>query len=68
MQTVIGVMDETGSSSGLGGNVENDEEHDRPRDDLPQHLITSQRLSVQAALGGRYRRYSQHSSGQSTDQ
>src|ERR1700683_2995024 len=68
VQAIIGVMDETSCASGLGGNVEDDEEHERPRDDPSQHLITSQRLSVQATLGGRYGGYSQHSSGQSTDQ
>jgi hypothetical protein len=41
MQAVIGVVNETGCPSGLGGNIENDEHYDRPPDDLPEHLITS---------------------------
>jgi hypothetical protein len=53
MQAVVEVVDETGCSSGLGGNIENDEQNDRPPDDLSEHLITSRGLSLQATPGGR---------------
>src|ERR1700734_3684714 len=43
-------MNEAGGSRGLGGDVEHDEEDDRPRNDLLQHPITSQRaLSTSGA-------------------
>jgi hypothetical protein len=48
VKAVIEVMNETCCSGGLGGDIEKYEEYDRPRDDLLQHLITSQRLSLPA--------------------
>src|ERR1700733_10757666 len=58
VHAVIGVVDEAPGSRRLGGDIENDEEHDRPCDDLLHHLITSQRLSLQATCGGPCRPYS----------
>jgi hypothetical protein len=68
MQAVIEVVNETGCSSGLGGNIENDEQNNRPPDDLSEHLITSRAFSLQATPGGRSAVIPQHSPGQSTDQ
>jgi hypothetical protein len=56
MQAVIEVVNDTGCSRRLGGNIENDEQNDRPSDDLPEHLITSRasycrrRLAAVAAV------------------
>jgi hypothetical protein len=63
MQAVIKVMDDTGRSRRLGGNIENDEQNDRPPDDLSEHLITSRSLSLQATPGGRSAVIPQHSPG-----
>jgi hypothetical protein len=58
MQAVIDVVNETGCSSGLGGNVENDEQNDRPPDDLPEHLITSRAFLITGVAWRSFRRYS----------
>jgi hypothetical protein len=68
VKAVIEVMNQACRSGGLGGDIENYEEHDRPPDDLPQHLITSQALSLRAVWRSLQPVIPQHSSGQSIDQ
>src|SRR5215467_12772020 len=69
VEPVVGVMNYVCGAGGLGGEVEHDEDDDRPRYDLLQHPDHLPAHSVQAMRkSNRYDRCSQHSSGQSVGQ